>query len=93
MNNVTPLTSAKTRTLETEKVTVNLGFVDLGHIDLPEAISLGHAVEDAPKPERAVGQRAVEIEDQEAIAHGGKPAPMMGRGGYTRPGMQSTQLA
>ena len=34
MNNVTPLTSAKTRTLETEKVTVNLGFVDLGHIDL-----------------------------------------------------------
>ena len=34
MNNVTALSTAKTRALETEKVTVNLGFVDLGHIDL-----------------------------------------------------------
>ena len=34
MNNVTVLSTAKTRALETEKVTVNLGFVDLGHIDL-----------------------------------------------------------
>ncbi len=34
MNNITALSAAKPRTAETEKVTVNLGFVDLGHIDL-----------------------------------------------------------
>ena len=34
MSNITALHTAKTRPAETEKVTVNLGFVDLGHIDL-----------------------------------------------------------
>ncbi len=34
MSNITALPIAKTRPVETEKVTVNLGFVDLGHIDL-----------------------------------------------------------
>lgn len=34
MSNITALTSARPRTVDTEKVTVNLGFVDLGHIDL-----------------------------------------------------------
>lgn len=34
MSNVTPLVAARSKTAETEKVTVNLGFVDLGHIDL-----------------------------------------------------------
>ena len=34
MRNITALPIAKTRPVETEKVTVNLGFVDLGHIDL-----------------------------------------------------------
>ena len=34
MNNVTALPTAKTKALETEKITINLGFVDLGHIDL-----------------------------------------------------------
>jgi len=34
MSNITALPIAKTRPAETEKVTVNLGFVDLGHIDL-----------------------------------------------------------
>ena len=34
MNNVMPFANVKPKTAETEKVTVNLGFVDLGHIDL-----------------------------------------------------------
>lgn len=34
MSQIAPAAPAKTRTPETEKVTVNLGFVDLGHIDL-----------------------------------------------------------
>jgi Arc/MetJ-type ribon-helix-helix transcriptional regulator len=34
MSNITALPTTKTRPAETEKVTVNLGFVDLGHIDL-----------------------------------------------------------
>jgi Arc/MetJ-type ribon-helix-helix transcriptional regulator len=34
MSNITALPTAKARPTETEKVTVNLGFVDLGHIDL-----------------------------------------------------------
>ena len=34
MSNITTLASVKSRIAETEKVTVNLGFVDLGHIDL-----------------------------------------------------------
>lgn len=34
MSNIIALPTAKTRPAETEKVTVNLGFVDLGHIDL-----------------------------------------------------------
>ena len=34
MNLISPAPPAKTRASETEKVTVNLGFVDLGHIDL-----------------------------------------------------------
>ncbi|QCB47100.1 CopG family transcriptional regulator [Hydrogenophaga sp. PAMC20947] len=34
MSNITPLIAARPKTTETEKVTVNLGFVDLGHIDL-----------------------------------------------------------
>lgn len=34
MSNVTSFSAAKLKTAETEKVTVNLGFVDLGHIDL-----------------------------------------------------------
>lgn len=34
MSNITALPTAKPRPAETEKVTVNLGFVDLGHIDL-----------------------------------------------------------
>jgi Arc/MetJ-type ribon-helix-helix transcriptional regulator len=34
MDNVSAFPVAKTRVSETEKVTVNLGFVDLGHIDL-----------------------------------------------------------
>lgn len=34
MSNITALPTAKTKLAETEKVTVNLGFVDLGHIDL-----------------------------------------------------------
>lgn len=34
MTVIAPTTPAKVRTPETEKVTINLGFVDLGHIDL-----------------------------------------------------------
>lgn len=34
MNEITAATPTKARVMETEKVTVNLGFVDLGHIDL-----------------------------------------------------------
>ena len=34
MSNITALSAAKPRVAETEKVTINLGFVDLGHIDL-----------------------------------------------------------
>jgi Arc/MetJ-type ribon-helix-helix transcriptional regulator len=34
MSDITTFPAAKSRTAETEKVTVNLGFVDLGHIDL-----------------------------------------------------------
>jgi len=34
MSNITALPTTKARPAETEKVTVNLGFVDLGHIDL-----------------------------------------------------------
>lgn len=34
MSNITALPVARPRPAETEKVTVNLGFVDLGHIDL-----------------------------------------------------------
>ena len=34
MSNVMAFSAAKPRIAETEKVTVNLGFVDLGHIDL-----------------------------------------------------------
>ncbi|MBW7834591.1 MAG: CopG family transcriptional regulator [Simplicispira suum] len=34
MSQISPAAPAKTRTPETEKVTVNLGFIDLGHIDL-----------------------------------------------------------
>ena len=34
MNNVTALPAAKSRALDNEKITINLGFVDLGHIDL-----------------------------------------------------------
>ena len=34
MSLISPATPAKTRAPETEKVTINLGFVDLGHIDL-----------------------------------------------------------
>lgn len=34
MNNVMAFANVKPKTAETEKVTVNLGFVDLGHIDL-----------------------------------------------------------
>ena len=34
MSSITTLASVKSRIAETEKVTVNLGFVDLGHIDL-----------------------------------------------------------
>lgn len=34
MSNIAALSSAKSKTAESEKVTVNLGFVDLGHIDL-----------------------------------------------------------
>jgi Arc/MetJ-type ribon-helix-helix transcriptional regulator len=34
MNNVLPLAGARGKVAESEKVTVNLGFVDLGHIDL-----------------------------------------------------------
>ncbi len=34
MSNVTALPATRPRPAETEKITVNLGFVDLGHIDL-----------------------------------------------------------
>lgn len=34
MSNVLPLASRRAKVPESEKVTVNLGFVDLGHIDL-----------------------------------------------------------
>ncbi|NMM76666.1 CopG family transcriptional regulator [Acidovorax sp. SRB_14] len=34
MNNVLPLAGVRGKVAESEKVTVNLGFVDLGHIDL-----------------------------------------------------------
>ena len=34
MTLIAPTATAKVRTPETEKVTINLGFVDLGHIDL-----------------------------------------------------------
>jgi len=34
MSNITALPATRPRPAETEKVTVNLGFVDLGHIDL-----------------------------------------------------------
>ncbi len=34
MNNVVPLSPPRTKLPESEKITVNLGFVDLGHIDL-----------------------------------------------------------
>lgn len=34
MSNVTALSAAKSKALDNEKITVNLGFVDLGHIDL-----------------------------------------------------------
>ena len=34
MSNVMVFSATKPKTAETEKVTVNLGFVDLGHIDL-----------------------------------------------------------
>ena len=34
MSNVMAFSATKPKTAETEKVTVNLGFVDLGHIDL-----------------------------------------------------------
>lgn len=34
MSLIAPAAPAKTRAPETEKVTINLGFVDLGHIDL-----------------------------------------------------------
>ena len=34
MSSIMTLASVKSRIAETEKVTVNLGFVDLGHIDL-----------------------------------------------------------
>ena len=34
MSNITALSSARSKLADTEKVTVNLGFVDLGHIDL-----------------------------------------------------------
>ena len=34
MSSITTLASVKSRIADTEKVTVNLGFVDLGHIDL-----------------------------------------------------------
>lgn len=34
MNNVVSLSSPRTKLPESEKITINLGFVDLGHIDL-----------------------------------------------------------
>lgn len=34
MSNVTALPATRPRPAETEKITINLGFVDLGHIDL-----------------------------------------------------------
>ena len=34
MNNIVPLASPRTKVPESEKITINLGFVDLGHIDL-----------------------------------------------------------
>ena len=34
MNNIVPLASPRSKVPESEKITINLGFVDLGHIDL-----------------------------------------------------------
>ena len=34
MNNIVSMASARPKVPESEKVTINLGFVDLGHIDL-----------------------------------------------------------
>ena len=34
MSNIVPITPARGKVPESEKVTINLGFVDLGHIDL-----------------------------------------------------------
>ncbi|MDD2712292.1 MAG: CopG family transcriptional regulator [Simplicispira sp.] len=34
MHNVLPLTTRRSKVPESEKVTINLGFIDLGHIDL-----------------------------------------------------------
>ena len=34
MSHVVPLQSSRTKVADSEKVTINLGFVDLGHIDL-----------------------------------------------------------
>ena len=34
MNNIHPLVPARSKVPESEKVTINLGYVDLGHVDL-----------------------------------------------------------
>ena len=34
MNNIVSMASPRPKVPESEKVTINLGFVDLGHIDL-----------------------------------------------------------
>ena len=34
MNNIVPIAPSRGKVPESEKVTINLGFVDLGHIDL-----------------------------------------------------------
>ena len=41
MSNIVPITPARGKVPESEKVTINLGFVDLGHIDLLVSERLG----------------------------------------------------
>jgi hypothetical protein len=50
-------------------------FADLVRHDPLEAIAVGDVVDDPHEPRERVGQRAVEIEDDELAVHGSSRAP------------------
>ena len=67
MSLISPATPAKTRAPETEKVTINLGFVDLGHIDLdaiPPRHPLGDGTEDRARTPSVTSGRVVLSREQ-----------------------------